>query len=207
MQTLHRDVETRSTLDLRDVGAWRYSLHPTTDVWCVAFAINDEPIKLWVPGDPVPAEFVEAAQNQDWFVSSFNNQFERLIERHILAPRYGFPLVPIERHRCTQAAALALALPAKLETVAPVLKLDAQKDEAGHRVMMRMSRPRQPRCRGHERRHPSGRDRGSRQPEDQIQTTDVGDRRYHTRADLCGARAPADRGRSLGYRESGNRLA
>src|SRR5262245_3824396 len=145
MQTLHRDVETRSTLDLRDVGAWRYSLHPTTDVWCVAFAINDEPIKLWVPGDPVPAEFVEAAQNQGWFVSSFNNQFERLIERDILAPRYGFPLVPVQRHRCTQAAALALALPAKLETVAQVLKLDAQKDEAGHRVMMRMSRPRQSR--------------------------------------------------------------
>ena len=33
-------------------------------------------------------------------------QFERLIEQHIMA---GWPPVPIERHRCTQAAALLLA--------------------------------------------------------------------------------------------------
>jgi DNA polymerase len=145
MPTLHRDVETRSTLDLRDVGAWRYSLESTTDLWCCAYAVDDQEVKLWVPGDPVPAEFVEAAQNPDWLVTAFNDQFERVIERHILAPRYGFPLVPIERHRCTQAGALALALPAKLETVAQALSLEHQKDEVGHRIMLRMSRPRQPR--------------------------------------------------------------
>src|SRR5262245_1467577 len=105
MPILRRDVETRSTLDLSDVGAWRYSTHPTTDVWCCAYAVDDGPIKLWVPGEPIPEEFVEAAQNPEWLVSAFNNQFERLIERHILAPRFGLPLVPIERHRCTQAAA------------------------------------------------------------------------------------------------------
>ena len=60
------------------------------------------------PGDPVPPEFVEAAQNPDWVVSAFNDQFERLIEQHIMGPRYSWPTVPIERHRCTQAAALAL---------------------------------------------------------------------------------------------------
>jgi DNA polymerase len=152
MPTLHRDVETRSTLDLRDVGAWRYSLNSTTDLWCCAYAVDDQDIKLWVPGEPIPAEFVEAAQDPEWTVTAFNDGFERLIERHILAPRYGFPLVPIERHRCTQAAALALALPAKLETVAQALKLEHQKDEAGHRVMMRMSRPRLPR----RDEHPAG---------------------------------------------------
>ena len=36
-------------------------------------------------------------------------QFERLIEQHIMAPRYDWPPVPTERHRCTQAAALMLA--------------------------------------------------------------------------------------------------
>jgi DNA polymerase bacteriophage-type len=145
MPILHRDIETRSIADLRDVGAWRYSLDPSTDVWCVAFAADDGPIKLWVPGDPIPAEFIEAEQNPDWIATAFNDGFERLIERHILAPRYGFPLVPVERHRCSQAAALALSLPAKLETVAQALSLEYQKDETGHRVMMRMSRPRQPR--------------------------------------------------------------
>ena len=31
---LFRDFETRSTLDLSEVGAWKYANHPTTDVWC-----------------------------------------------------------------------------------------------------------------------------------------------------------------------------
>ena len=77
--------------------------------------------------------------------SAFNDQFERLIEAHIMAPRHNWPIIPIERHRCTQAAALSLALPAKLEKVAEVLSLANQKDIAGQRLMLQMSRPRKPR--------------------------------------------------------------
>jgi DNA polymerase bacteriophage-type len=145
MPILHRDYETRSTLDLRDVGAWRYSYDSTTDVWCGAYAIDDEPVKLWVPGDPVPPEFIEAASDPAWTVSAFNDAFERVIEQHIMAPRYGWPPIPIERHRCSQAAALALALPAALEDVARVLELKHQKDKAGATLMRRMSKPRKPR--------------------------------------------------------------
>src|SRR5262245_23946523 len=145
MPVLHRDYETRSTLDLSDVGAWRYSRHPETDVRCCAYARDAEPVKLWIPGDPVPEEFVEAARNPDWLVSAFNDQFERLIEQHILAPRYGWPVVPIERHRCTQATALSQALPAKLEKVAPALGLEQQQDREGRLNMLAMSRPRKPR--------------------------------------------------------------
>src|SRR5262245_28015012 len=100
---LFRDFETRSTLDLHDVGAWQYASHPTTDVLCCAYAVDDEPVKLWVPGDPIPPEFIEAARNPTWVVSAFNDAFERAIEHHIMAPRYGWPLVPIDRHRCSQA--------------------------------------------------------------------------------------------------------
>ena len=145
LTTLRRDYETLSTIDLPAVGAWRYATHPTTDLRCGAYAVDDGPIKLWVPGDPVPAEFIEAARNPDWLVSAFNDQFERLIEQFILGPRYGWPLVPIERHRCSQAAALALALPADLGKVARALALTHQKDAAGHKVMLQLSKPRRPR--------------------------------------------------------------
>jgi DNA polymerase len=89
---------------------WRYSTHSSTDIWCCAYALDDSEIKLWKPGKPIPEEFIEAAKNPDWIVSSFNDAFERRIEQHIMAPRYGWPLVPLARHRCSQAAALALAL-------------------------------------------------------------------------------------------------
>jgi DNA polymerase len=145
MPILFRDYETRGALDLRDVGAWRYSTNASTDVWCCAYAVDDGEIQLWVPGDPVPAAFTEATNNPEWLVVAFNDQFERLIEQNILAPRYGLPLVPIERHRCLQAATLARALPGSLDGAASALKLSQQKDDAGRRVMLQMSRPRKPR--------------------------------------------------------------
>jgi DNA polymerase len=145
MPILIRDYETRSTLDLRDVGAWRYSTHASTDVWCAAYAVDDSPVELWIPGDPIPAVFTEAANDSGWVLAAFNDGFERLIEQHVLGPRHGWPAVPIERHRCLQAAALARALPGSLDGAARALKLSERKDDAGRRVMLQMSRPRKPR--------------------------------------------------------------
>ena len=78
-------------------------------------------------------------------MSAFNDNFERLIEQHIMTPRYGWPVIPIERHRCTQSAALSLGLPASLDKVAEALSLEQRKDEAGQLLMLRMARPRDPR--------------------------------------------------------------
>jgi DNA polymerase len=141
---LHRDFETRSTLKLA-FGVHRYAMHPDTEVQCVGYAVDDNAPLLWVPGDPIPQVFIEAAQNPDWICVAHNDAFETAIERHILAPRYGWPLIPIERHRCTMAAALAMALPARLETLAQALDLNAQKDRSGGRLMLMMSKPRKPR--------------------------------------------------------------
>ena len=130
---LHRDFETYSKLELPKVGAHRYAQDPSTGVWCMAFAVDDGPVKLWWPGDPVPPEFFEAERDPNWTVVAHNDEFETTIEQHILGPRYGFPLVPLERHCCTQAMALALALPAKLEMLADALELEHRKDAAGER--------------------------------------------------------------------------
>ena len=75
----------------------------------------------------------------------FNAGFERSIFAHVLAPRYGWPDIPLERFFCLQASALALSLPGKLEKVAAALGLAEQKDAEGAALMKRMSRPRRPR--------------------------------------------------------------
>jgi DNA polymerase bacteriophage-type len=97
----HRDIESLSRVDLRTVGADKYAADPSTDVYCYAYAVDDGPVKLWIRGDPVPAEAVEAAKNPTWSAAAHGDHFETVMERHILAPRYGFPLVPVERHVCT----------------------------------------------------------------------------------------------------------
>jgi DNA polymerase bacteriophage-type len=147
MPVFHLDIETRSALDLTDVGLARYAVDRSTDVWLLAFAIGDEPPRLWFRGDPVPAEFAELARDpSSWHIAAHNSAFEAAIWEHVLAPRYGFPPVPpIEQFRCTMAMSLACALPGKLDRVANALELQHRKDKAGHALMKQMARPRKAR--------------------------------------------------------------
>jgi DNA polymerase bacteriophage-type len=143
---LHRDVETRcANFDLRDVGVHRYAADTGTEIWCMAYAVDDGPVQLWLPGDPVPAPFSEAAVDTRWLTAAHHDPFESGIEQYILGPRYGFPLVPTERHRCSLVMASALGLPAGLGKLAEALELANRKDIAGQRLMHQMTRPRQPR--------------------------------------------------------------
>jgi DNA polymerase len=105
--------------------------------------VDDGETRIWIPGEPIPPEFIEAANNPDYLVVAHNDAFERLIEHHILGPRYGWPIMPIERHRCTMAMALAMALPAALGKVGHALGLEQRKADSG--LMKRMARPRKPR--------------------------------------------------------------
>lgn len=142
LHVLHRDIEGYGPLDLRVVGAHRWAADPRSGIYCVAYAVDDEPPQLWVPADPAPPEFFEAETNTDWRVAAHNDPYESVVEQHILHPRFGFPLIPPARHICTQAAALALGLPAKLSRLADALELANRKDAAGEKLMLQMARPR-----------------------------------------------------------------
>jgi DNA polymerase bacteriophage-type len=141
---LHRDYETRSRVVLKTVGAHRYAADLSTAVLCCAYAVDDDPVQLWRPGDSVPVEFIEAAQSPSWIVAAHNDAFETAIEKEIMLPRYGWPVIPVERHRCTQAMCLALALPARLSAAADALELRNRKNAGGERLMHQMSKPRRP---------------------------------------------------------------
>ena len=141
---LHRDVETRSRLALKLVGTHKYAVDPSTEVYCVAFAVDQDAVQLWLPGNPTPPEFRQAAADPSWVVCAHNDAFESAIEQHVLRP-LGWPIVPPSRHHCTMAACLALGLPAKLSAAADALELENCKDAAGERLMHQMSKPRRAR--------------------------------------------------------------
>lgn len=140
--TLHRDYESRAVFDLKKVGVYKYAQDSNTSVWCCAYALDDEPVDIWFPGDPCPPEFKEAAENPEWEVAAFNDNFEAQIEQYIMSARYGWPVIPLERHRCIMAQCLAMALPGRLEDSAAVLQSPIQKDAAGGRLMKKMMKPR-----------------------------------------------------------------
>lgn len=139
--TLHIDFETRSAANLKKTGAYAYAAHPTTDIWCMAYALGDEPVRVWTPGEEPPAEIVEHVMLGGVFVAH-NAAFERVIWRYILGPRYGFPEPDVEQWRCTMTYAYAAGLPGSLESAAPAAGIDIAKDMTGRRLMLQMAKPR-----------------------------------------------------------------
>jgi DNA polymerase len=140
MPVLHRDLETYSVVKLKDAGHWCYAANPATRVLCYAFAVDDAPVQLWVPGQPIPVEFVEAAHNPEWLVVAHNDAFESAIEELVLGPQFNWPLVPLVRHRCTLATSLASARPGTLEKVAEALDLPQKKDPRGKGILQKLAR-------------------------------------------------------------------
>jgi DNA polymerase len=132
------DIETYSQCSLKDHGAHIYAGDPTTDIHFLCYAIHDDEVQVWKPGDPVPAPFANPTRYQ--FVSD-NWEFERAIHTHILIPRYGFPPLPLEQQACAQRLALASAFPAELGLRCEALDLAYRKDPEARKAMLRLSRP------------------------------------------------------------------
>ena len=144
MRQLHIDVESRSCVDLPKHNAYVYFDHPSTDLWCAAWAFDNDQPQLWYPGDPCPDEIFDHVI-AGGLIFGWNVAFERLAWRKLLAAKYGWPEPDLEQYRCVMAAAYAVGLPGKLEQCAPALGLEQEKDQVGKALMLRMSRPRKAR--------------------------------------------------------------
>lgn len=142
---IHIDVETKSTIDLRKVGAHVYAEHPDTDLLLAAYAVNDAPAQLWLPGQK-PPEAVADAVAEGWEVHAFNAAFERLMIREVGGPRHGWAVPKLEQYRCTMVEAMALSLPASLKNATRAVGMDdGGKEDDGRLLMLQMCKPRRPR--------------------------------------------------------------
>lgn len=149
-EKLHLDFETRSAVPFGKakgaVTAYQYAHHPTTDIWCMSYAICDEPVKLFDPwdGDMFPDDVIYALK-QGMTFGAHNAGFEWCIWNFVLAPQWGLEPLPIEQMDCTAVRAAIMALPRDLAGASRALGLDVQKDDEGKRLMMQMAKPRKPR--------------------------------------------------------------
>ena len=148
MTSLSIDFETRATVDLRTTGVYPYAMHKDTDLWCFAWAFDGEEPEIWYPdGDrptnenTVPQRFYDHIRSGGE-MRAWNASFERIIWKHILTPRYGFPEPTLEQWVCSAAEAAAMSLPRSLDQAAHVTGVAEQKDAEGYSLMMRMTRPR-----------------------------------------------------------------
>lgn len=142
-KSIHADVETRSPVDLKKCGAYVYFEHPETDVLMMAYRLDDGPLKVWLRGQPCPADLAQAIRDGA-IISAWNAAFEHLAF-DLLADRHGWPRPHEDQYLDTAAAAAAMALPRALGDAAEALNLPIQKDKEGYRLIRKFSIPRRPR--------------------------------------------------------------
>ncbi|MHA1286564.1 MAG: DNA polymerase [Candidatus Thorarchaeota archaeon] len=138
------DFETRSELNITKTSNHVYATHPSTEVMCLAYKINGKETQLWLPDDHLMPESLEGIINNGCEIWGHNVAFERAIWNAIMVPVFDWCKVSFNQWCCSAAQAAALSLPRSLDKVAKVLKLTEQKDASGHKVMMRLSKPRKP---------------------------------------------------------------
>jgi len=144
LKKLDIDFETFSELPLagpKSVGPWAYSCHPSTGVFMMAWAFDDDEPKIWLYGEPLPFWVHQLnTPEQDFVIYAQNDFFEVCIMRNTL--KWNTP--PPELWYDIAAQSAALALPRKLEDVGDALKLDTKKlkDPYGKKLIQLFCSPR-----------------------------------------------------------------
>lgn len=141
MLKAHHDFETRSAVDLKKTGVYKYVEHPSTAIWMMSWRIGHKPVERWHPGDEPPLELLDHVENGGT-MCSHNSAFERTVWNALCVRQHGWPPLKIQQQDDTMARALAHHLPADLETLGIVLGLKQQKDKEGAALMRKMMKPR-----------------------------------------------------------------
>lgn len=111
----------------------------------MAYAVNDMPVAIttresgWE--DWTAQDFKSWPMGEMTFFAH-NAAFEIGIWNHVMSRRYGWPALRPEQVVCTMAMAYGMALPGALDNAAAAVGLTHQKDAAGGRVMLQLSKPR-----------------------------------------------------------------
>lgn len=151
IKKVHADFETQASVDLKKTGAYEYSKHHETRAMCFAFKHPSWPRPKLIPYRMIelPWNALPLSVREPWqrwaldpeivFVAH-NATFEQCIYNNVLVP-LGWPVLPIEKWRCTAAKAAAVAIPRNLAGAGAVMQTHTQKDFEGHRIMLRLCKP------------------------------------------------------------------
>lgn len=138
---LHIDYETFvGSVDIRDVGAYRYANSHDCEILCCAMALGNEEPVVWTAANPdIPDRYWDALEDPSVLIYAFHAAFEMAISQALMWKTWGVRCPDLKRFRCVQSLARRAALPAKLETLGEVLNLSNQKDKKGKSLIKKFS--------------------------------------------------------------------
>lgn len=161
MVKLYIDIESRSCVDLRKTGVYPYVEHPQTELICLA-GLLEQTVFVWlaphfekivagssglfesdVNYDKLPIvslDHLNATLEAADEIVAHNVQFERVVLQK-LGGRYGITDIPKHKWRCSMSKCGASSIPLGLGAAGKALGLVEEKDDAGHRLMLKMTKP------------------------------------------------------------------
>jgi len=123
MRKLWLDFETRSFLNLKDTGLDRYAKDETTEVLMLAWAFDDEKVRLWVPilGQTMPPELHAGLVDATVTKMAWNYNFEKDIFQY----RMGY-VIPQQEWFDPSILCANMSLPVGLDRAASALNIDIE---------------------------------------------------------------------------------
>ena len=154
MTYLFIDLETYSSVSLKDCGVYRYAEDKDADVLLFGYSVDGAPIEVIevAKGEKVPPEILAALSDETVTKWAHNASFERVFLSVWLRRKYpqyfqgyGETLYLNPRSwKCTMVWSAYCGLPLALEQVGEVLKLHEQKLSEGKNLIRFFSLPRKP---------------------------------------------------------------
>jgi len=147
-QIVFMDFETRSEVNVSDVGAPKYAADPSTVPLMLSYGTKARHAQ-WrldlqlAPGEPqaCPDDLVALIEDPEVEFHAHNAGFEIAIWDAICVGRWGWPAIPLDRWHCTAAKGAAANQPRALDKIANRLGLRERKDKDGKELIKAMSIP------------------------------------------------------------------
>lgn len=139
---VYLDYETRSECDLKSAGSYNYVQHPSTDVMCLAFCVPEMHgnevflIREKASQYDLMTYLEDLARNPETVFIAHNVPFDRAVWHATMNIE-----IPLHRWKCTMAKCYAFGLPGDLKQAAVATQLVNQKDIAGRKSMLFLSKP------------------------------------------------------------------
>lgn len=140
------DFETRSPVNLKKEGGYRYAAHPETDILCLSWALDDGPVTVWSPEWCHPDRFVKdehralsdlatAMRGPPMIFAAFNAAFDREIWNKVFVRLYDMPELRIEQVIDVQAQTEGSGCPPGLGATCEALGTEFKKNKEGAQLI------------------------------------------------------------------------
>lgn len=139
MSQITMDFETYSEADIKKVGNWKYSEHPSTTVLCLYWKYKGVMYKF-IEGDAKPKHLFDQIEECE-IIEAHNMSFEFSIWLNVCMKKMGWPALPFQKLRCSAAVARYHSLPGSLDGASKALGNEQLKDSRGKFLIRKLCQP------------------------------------------------------------------